>query len=300
MTKNFATEAYDLQAQHHDRAHKIHSEGGDDVLGRWLDDSTSDNWRHNRMYEFAKLFSDEKDSTWLTVGDGRFGLDFIALKKRGIKNILPSDISDYSLRRAKAMGLIEDYAIENAEKMSFVDEQFDYVVCKEFDHHFPRPFAALYDMLKVAKNGVIIIEPNDFWQSILGGAVFKMKKLLGRARHIDQNRYEESGNYVYTVSEREIEKLCLGLDLPHVYFKGLNDVYVSGGVRPSEVEINRVFTHAALYCTVRLPMRATVVQANTSVDLHFQERTLGDIETEISQCGMETCKISAQSVQTTA
>jgi ubiquinone/menaquinone biosynthesis C-methylase UbiE len=257
--KNFPTEAYELQAQHHDRAHKVHSEGGDDVLGRWLDDSTSDSWRHNRMYEFAKLFTDEKGSTWLTVGDGRFGLDSVALKKQGIKNILPSDISAYSLRRAKAIGLIEDYAIENAEKMSFVDEQFDYVVCKESYHHFPRPFAALYEMLRVAEKGVIMIEPNDFWQSILGGAVFSLKKLLGRARHIDQSRYEEAGNYIYTVSEREIEKLCLGLDLPHVFFKGLNDVYVAGGecvpARWKSIEFLRMRLFIALLdclCTLRL------------------------------------------------
>ena len=79
-----------------------------------------------------------------------------------------------------------------------------------------------------------------------------------------------SGNYVYTVSEREIEKLCLGLDLPHVYFKGLNDVYVPGGecvpAKWKSIEFLRMRLFIALS---RLPMRATLVQANTSVDLHF-------------------------------
>lgn len=226
---DFHTEAYELQAEHHLRDRENHAKDGEALLRCWLNDSTSDNWRHNRMYQFAKLFAAEGGSTWLTVGDGRFGLDSVALKKRGIKNALPSDIAASGLKRAKEMGLIESYAIENAEQMSFEDGQFDYVMCKEAYHHFPRPFAALYEMLRVAKKGVIIVEPNDYWQSIVGKIAFCVKQLLGKTRHVDQSRYEESGNYVYSVSEREIEKFCLGLDLPNVFIKSINDVYIEGG-----------------------------------------------------------------------
>jgi hypothetical protein len=84
-------------------------------------------------------------------------------------------------------------------------------------------------MLRVAKQAVLLIEPNDYWMSPLGRIVFAAKRLLRRARHVDDGRYEDSGNYVYTVSEREMEKLCLGMDIPQVAFKGLNDVYIEGG-----------------------------------------------------------------------
>ena len=35
------------------------------------------------------------------------------------------------------------------------------------------------------------------------------------------------GNYVYKVSDREMEKIAMGLNLPAVAFKGINDVFES-------------------------------------------------------------------------
>ena len=40
--------------------------------------------------------------------------------------------------------------------------------------------------------------------------------------------YEEVGNFGYAISEREMEKVALGLGLPAVAFKGLNDRYEKG------------------------------------------------------------------------
>ncbi|PNG24191.1 class I SAM-dependent methyltransferase [Methylocella silvestris] len=248
---DFHQEAYKLQASFHLHDREMQGEGGEGLLNSWLDDTTSDNWRHNRMYQFARLFVADGDAaTWLTVGDGRFGLDSVALRKRGVKNVLPSDIASSGLERAKEIGLIDAYATENAESMSFQDGEFDYVMCKEAYHHFPRPFAALYEMLRVANKGVIIVEPNDYWQSPVGKLAFIVKRLLGKARHVDQTRYEESGNYVYTVSEREIEKLCLGLDLPCVFFKGINDVYIQGGENAPAAWTSLVFVRMRLMILV--------------------------------------------------
>ena len=159
------------------------------------------------MYDIVNLLPDPDTAKWLTVGDGRYGTDSIALRKRGIKNVLPSDISEYPLKCALERNLITDYAVENAEKLSFADDAFDYVMCKEAYHHFPRPYIALYEMLRVAKQAVLLIEPNDYWMSPLGAMAFAAKRLLGRARHVDDGRYEDSGNYVYSVSQREMEKL---------------------------------------------------------------------------------------------
>lgn len=225
---DFHTLAYELQADHHEIDRAKAGDGAAKLLNSWFDDTTADYWRQSRMYDFAKLFADGGGTTWLTVGDGRYGIDSIELKKRGIRNILPSDISEYPLKQAKEKGFIDAYAVENAEKLSFQNGAFDYVVCKESFHHFPRPFIALYEMLRVAKQGVIVIEPNDFLVSPLGLLVFKLKQLFGKAKHTDDGRYEESGNYVYSVSEREMEKACLGLDLPVVFFKGLNDAAIAG------------------------------------------------------------------------
>src|SRR6188474_2368964 len=129
----------------------------------WFQEDTVDFWRHYRttapILPMLEMF---KDNKWLTVGDGRFGLDSIRLKKMqpGL-DILPTDISDVLLDHAKQTGLISDYKCENAEKLSFKDQSFDFAVCKESYHHFPRPYLALYEMLRVSKKGVILIEPNE-------------------------------------------------------------------------------------------------------------------------------------------
>ena len=41
--------------------------------------------------------------------------------------------------------------------------------------------------------------------------------------------FETSGNYVFSISRREIEKTALGLNFPTVAFKGSNDAYFVGG-----------------------------------------------------------------------
>jgi hypothetical protein len=53
-----------------------------------------------------------------------------------------------------------------------------------------------------------------------------LKALLrkDRAWHV----FEESGNYVFSISRREIEKVALGLNYETVAFKGMNDAYFIG------------------------------------------------------------------------
>ena len=200
-----------------------------DLIESWFDTSTADYWRHQRMYEAAQYLARSSDGQWLTIGDGQYGLDSVRLRERGVASVLPTDIADASLSEAKARGIIDNYRVENAERLSFADRSFDYVFCKEAFHHFPRPFLALYEMLRVAKKGVVLVEPQDQIRSPLRRTLYGLRKLAGRQRHFDQHRYEDSGNYIYSISERDIEKACLGVNLPCVAFKGLTDLYVQGG-----------------------------------------------------------------------
>src|SRR5215469_1736328 len=198
------------------------------LIDSWFDASTADYWRHNRMYEAARYLTDAKHDKWLTIGDGQYGLDSVRLRGCGARSVLATDIADAALREAKARGVIDDYRVENAERLSFENETFDFVFCKEAFHHFPRPYLALYEMLRVCRKGVILVEPQDQVRSLLRQSIYYARRLLGRQRHFDQTRYEDSGNYVYSVSEREIEKACLGTNLPCVAFKGLTDFYMTG------------------------------------------------------------------------
>ena len=134
-------------------------------------------------------------------------------------------------------------SVENAEKLSFDDNEFDYVFCKESYHHFPRPYIALYEMLRVAKKAIFLAEPNDdpvpASISVKNFLKYKFKDFLGRhglgkspnfwgRPFFYPGGYEESGNFVYSVSRREMEKVCQGLDMPQMVVKGINDHYIEG------------------------------------------------------------------------
>lgn len=172
----------------------------------------ADVWRQYRLMEpVLKRMQYAKNDSWLTVGDGAYGLESIRMRRKGFSNVLPTDIDGKLLEVAKSRGMIDNYSVENGEKLSFADESFDYVLCKDSYHHMPRPMIALYEMLRVAKKAVVLIEPQDPWSDV---------PLLG-GDHVAG--YESVGNYVYTISRREMVKVALGMDLPVVAFKGIFD-----------------------------------------------------------------------------
>lgn len=187
------------------------------LLETLFDEDNANFWRHARMMEpVFKCMLYAREDNWLTVGDGHYGVDSIQMKRRGYKHVLPTDITDSLLKISKKWRLIEDYRVENAEALSFADEAFDYVLCKESYHHFPRPIIALYEMLRVTRKGVVLIEPQD---QHADHPLTAGRPIAG---------YEPIGNYIYTVSRRELEKVALGLDLPAVAFKNIFDIYFDG------------------------------------------------------------------------
>lgn len=193
-------------------------------------------WLQNRMWNLINpLISGNK---WLTVGDG-YGLDARYLESKGGK-VVSSDISDTFLSLAQENGFIKKFSIENAEQLSFENNSFDFVLCKESYHHFPKPYLAIYEMLRVAAEGIILIEPAD--------PISQMPLLLGLVNLLDRtnpylvekfwkNRFsfETVGNYVFKLSIREMEKLAMGLNLPAIAYKGINNSYYqsSSGSEPA-------------------------------------------------------------------
>jgi SAM-dependent methyltransferase len=226
--KSFLTASYESNAE----SYRPYARGGVEAehARTWLESDTVDAWRHARMYAVLDPFlAAAPAAEWLTVGDGRWGNDARYILQRGGK-ALATDISGVLLEQARSEGLIPDYRVENAEKLSFGDEQFDYVFCKESYHHFPRPMLALYEMLRVARKAVVLFEPNDL---AIGASSFRRalhqraRALLGRPAS-GAHAFEDCGNYVFTISRREMEKVAAGANLPGVAFKGLNDAYVPG------------------------------------------------------------------------
>ena len=215
----------------------------------WLDQDTVDAWRHTRFYKsLDPLLMVYPEAAWLTVGDGRYGRDANYIREKGLK-VLATNISDLRLKEAQEIGYIDDYSKENAENLSFSDQEFDFVLCKESYHHFPRPMIALYEMLRVSKKGVVLIEPTDrYWTSSFIEVLFAniknlIKTILGKK--VDRHGYEEVGNYIYTISEREIEKAAVAMNFKVVAFKGINDCYQSG------IEYEKVTNNSKLFKKIK-------------------------------------------------
>jgi ubiquinone/menaquinone biosynthesis C-methylase UbiE len=187
------------------------------------------NWyRHKRMYDTLNvLINDDHESSWLSIGDGNYGHGANHVISQG-SNCLATDISIDYLEKSKKIGYIEDYQYANAENLPFDDNTFDYAFVKEAYHHFPRPTIAVYEMLRVSKKGIVLIEPND---AFTGANIIRLflrfvLKIFGKK--IQRHQWEDVGNYVFTISRREIEKIALGLNYKFIAFKGCNDHYIRG------------------------------------------------------------------------
>lgn len=213
-----------------------------DLHTSWFRDDTVDFWLHKRMYEaVAPLASHFQDKTWVSIGDGRYGLDAVRMKRLFNLDVFPTDVTEDMLRRGKEMGLFTAYGVENAERLSFADNSFDVVFCKEALHHCPRPMVALHELLRVSRKCLILIEPNDSLvlerpKRLAIGLAKAAIALLAPGRDGSRpsiwrapgNSYEPSGNYVYGLSRHEMVKTAQSLNLASLGWKGLNSPYTVG------------------------------------------------------------------------
>lgn len=197
----------------------------------WVKNGTLDKWRHKRMLKGIDTLI-TKTSTWLTLGDGRYGTDANYIIEKG-GNAHASDISDKLLKIGNEIGFIKDYSEENAENLSFKDETFDFILIKEAFHHFPRPWIALYESFRVCKKGVILIEPNDInspsnrFRLRIFNILKNLVKLLFKKKTFSSGyNFEKVGNFIYTINERELEKFLLGMHYRNIAFKKLSDFYL--------------------------------------------------------------------------
>jgi ubiquinone/menaquinone biosynthesis C-methylase UbiE len=233
----------------------------------------------------------EPAAKWLTVGDGRYGRDAKYIIDRGC-DALASDISDVLLKEAAEIGDISRYRKENAESLSFTESEFDYVFCKEAYHHFPRPMLALYEMLRVANKGVFLIEPNDpYVTDRVSNVLFRgikriVKTLLGM--DAGKHSFEESGNYVYRISRREIEKVALGLNYKTVAFRGINDAFLAG------VEREKLSANGPLQKKVKLLINTSNFLCKTGIAdygllaaIIFKKEPSEELQLELSGKGFE-------------
>jgi SAM-dependent methyltransferase len=197
------------------------------LAATWLaQERTFDRWRHDRMLvRLLPFIEADCNASWVTIGDGRYGTDANALFRLGANNVHCTDFSDRLLRIGFERGFIRDYSAQNAESLLFDDGSFDYVLCKEAYHHFPRPHIAIHEMFRVARRAVIMIEPRD--RSIDAPIFSRLRRTLGYfiGKNADGYAFEPVGNFVFSLSERECEKILLGMNYQAIAFSSINDVY---------------------------------------------------------------------------
>jgi SAM-dependent methyltransferase len=195
------------------------------------------------------------DASWMTIGDGGYGSDAFVLQARGA-DVTASSLHDATLLAAVERGYIRRYRTENAEFLSASDGSYDFVLCKESYHHFPRPAVAFYEMLRVASRAVVLIEPVEDRPRPLDAGKQALKKLI---RGDTSFVFESSGNFLYRVSVREIEKMMAALGGSYIAVKRFNDFFHSRLAcdRNYGLSLGRVGTRAGilvqnLLCGARL------------------------------------------------
>ncbi len=93
------------------------------------------------------------------------------------------------------------YECQNAECLTYDSRSYDVVICKEGLHHLARPFLGLYEMLRVCRRAVILIEP---YRTFMGAILER----LGYASVYERNYGRNIAcrdNYVFRFSRPMLE-----------------------------------------------------------------------------------------------
>jgi ubiquinone/menaquinone biosynthesis C-methylase UbiE len=294
---NFQEQSYKLHSQAYTETDLENKR----VQQTWLDENTVDYWRHFRMVQPLKhLLRHYPHSECVSIGDGRFGLDSIKLKKiEPTLRILPTDIAPRLLQEAKEQNIINHFRVENAEHLSFKEDQFDFSFCIESYHHFPRPFIALYEMLRVSRKAVVLVEPNDPFPKQIPRKFFDFFKnsfasitRKSSHHHPEYLHFEESGNYVFTVSKREMEKIAIGLQLPAVAFYYFNDYYEKG------VEFEMQSSESGLFKKVKWKIKLSNFKCRLGLSTYgnlivilFKEKPTSLVSRELKEAGFEVIDV---------
>jgi len=122
----------------------------------------------NFILSKAKL---AKSSNMLEIGTGK-GHMTIVLAKRGFRLISidldrkAQDIAKMHLKSIKRSSSVT-FKIMDAEHLRYKDNSFDYVISVNFIHHAENPGRCLKEMIRVAKNKLVIADINKRGESIM-------------------------------------------------------------------------------------------------------------------------------------
>ena len=161
-----------------------------------------DYFRRLPFFALRELVSDcglsLNDGTVLVAGCGT-GTDVHHLRKFYDPQFVVMDISAPAVRQTVDRHAGVFGAAADMEQLPFPTNSIDWSFVAASLHHLPRPLLGLYELLRVARRGLILIEPHD-------SALCRLATRLGLATEV-----EEVGNYVYRLNAHDIERLAKSL-----------------------------------------------------------------------------------------
>lgn len=145
------------------------------------------------------------DNKTLLIASCGCGIDAHYLKKYyRPRKICFTDIHVQAMEKTQSNFYNDFFVLTDNHQLAFKSGSFDYVFIAASLHHLKEPISGLYELLRVAKNGLMVIEPNDSWLT-------RVFEKMGWA-----HEYEvEHGNYVYRFNKRDVDKITKALFFKH-------------------------------------------------------------------------------------
>ena len=145
-----------------------------------------------------KYLENKINNTILVLGAGT--LDKEILKK--YSNILFTNVNEQNEKEIKINVFMQN--------LPYGDNSYDYVITNASIHHCSKPHAAILEMLRVAKFGVIFIEARDCFLTRLSCSLGLSEIYeYSAVRNDDRGGVDNTNvpNFVYRWTEREVLKL---------------------------------------------------------------------------------------------
>lgn len=133
------------------------------------------------------------------------GIDAYYLKKiYKPKKIYFTDIAINAIEKAQSNFSDQSFILTDNHRLAFKENCFDYVFIGDSIHHLKEPNRGIYELLKAARYGLMVIEPNDSWLT-------RLFEKLGLAHEYEPTQ----GNYVYRFNKRDVHKIAKALFLKY-------------------------------------------------------------------------------------
>jgi SAM-dependent methyltransferase len=134
----------------------------------------------------------DRESSILIICSGE-GMEGSILCDMGFKNVTVSDLAEYGVQAALNRDKRLKGMVLNAEHLDLPDASVDVVLVQDGLHHLQSPVRGFTEMLRVAKLGVVFLEPHD--------------SLIGRSIG---TKWEQDGsalNYVFRWDKKLVEQI---------------------------------------------------------------------------------------------